>query len=64
MSERSSRKRQQLRPERLGLGLAGVQAKDLAPSGLVNSVGDDDALALHPAPSRTCSIFPSTNRYG
>jgi hypothetical protein len=36
---------QELRPEGLGLGLADVQADDLAASGLVNSVGDHDALA-------------------
>jgi hypothetical protein len=40
---------EELGPERLGLGLADVQADDLAPSGLVNGVSDHDALALHPA---------------
>jgi hypothetical protein len=33
------------RPERLGLGGADVQADDLAPAGLVDGVGDHDALA-------------------
>jgi hypothetical protein len=39
----------ELRPERLGLRLADVQADDLPPAGLVHAVGDDHALALHPA---------------
>jgi hypothetical protein len=36
-------------PERFGLGGADVQADDLPPAGLVHAVGDDHALALHPA---------------
>ena len=40
---------QELRPERLGLGLADVQADDLAAPGLVNGVRDHDAFALHAA---------------
>ena len=35
---------QELAPERLGLGLADVEAEDLAPAGLVDAVRDDDAL--------------------
>jgi hypothetical protein len=35
---------QELRPERLGLGLADVQADDFAAAGLVDAVGDDHAL--------------------
>lgn len=36
---------EELRPERLGLGLADVQANDLATPGLVHRVRDDDAFA-------------------
>jgi hypothetical protein len=36
---------EELAPERLGLGGADVQADDLAPAGLVDGVGDHDALA-------------------
>jgi len=39
----------EVRPERLGLGGADVQADDLPPAGLVHAVGDDHALALHAA---------------
>ena len=39
---------QELAPERLGLGLADVEADDLAPAGLVHAVGDDHALVHHP----------------
>ena len=40
---------QELAPERLGLRLADVEADDLAPAGLVDGVGDHDALARHAA---------------
>jgi hypothetical protein len=40
---------EELRPERLGLGLADIQADDLPASGLVNSVGDHDTFAGDPA---------------
>jgi hypothetical protein len=40
---------QELAPERLGLGLADIQADDLAASGLVHGVRDHHALALHTA---------------
>ena len=36
---------QELAPERLGLGLADVQADDLPPPRLVHGMGDHDALA-------------------
>src|SRR5947209_7493880 len=39
----------ELAPERLGLGLADVEADDLAASGLVDAVGDDHALSDDPA---------------
>ena len=35
---------QELAPERLGLGLADVEADDLAAAGLVHAVGDHHAL--------------------
>jgi hypothetical protein len=38
---------QELRPERLGLRGADVQADDLAAPGLVHGVRDNDGLALH-----------------
>ena len=40
---------EEIRPERLGLGDADVQPDDLSAPGLVHAVGDDHALALHPA---------------
>ena len=40
---------QELRPERLGLGLADVEADDLAATGLVDGVRDDDAFACDAA---------------
>src|SRR4051794_14959482 len=40
---------QELAPERLSLGLADVEADDLAPPGLMHGVRDHDALARHPA---------------
>ncbi len=39
----------ELAPERLGLGLADVDAEDLAPARLVHAVGDHDRLADHAA---------------
>jgi len=39
----------ELRPERLGLGSADVEADDLATPRVVHAVGDDHALALHAA---------------
>ena len=39
----------ELGPERLGLGLADVDAEDLAPARLVHAVGDHDRLADHAA---------------
>jgi hypothetical protein len=36
---------QEVGPERLGLGLADVDADDLAAAGLVDGVGDHDALS-------------------
>jgi hypothetical protein len=40
---------EELRPERLGLGRADIQADDLPAARLVHAVGDDHALALHAA---------------
>jgi hypothetical protein len=40
---------EEIGPERLGLRGADVQADDLPPACLVDAVGDDHALALHPA---------------
>ena len=41
--------REELGPERLGLGLADIDAEDLAPAGLVHAVGDHQRLVDHPA---------------
>ncbi len=50
-------------PERLGLGLADIEADDLAPAGLVDGVRDDDALANDPAaPAGKRSGRSSTSR--
>ena len=40
---------EEVAPERLGLRFADVEADDLAPTGLVDGVRDDDALARHAA---------------
>jgi hypothetical protein len=40
---------QELRPERLGLDLAQVDADHLAPAALVDRVGDDQRLGNHTA---------------
>ena len=40
---------QELPPERLGLGLADVQADHLAAAGFVHAVGDHQRLVAHPA---------------
>jgi hypothetical protein len=40
---------QELAPERAGLGLADVQADDLAAAGLVHAIGDHQRLLAHPA---------------
>ena len=53
---------QELGPERLGLGLADVEAEDLAPAGLVHAVGDHQRLATTRPPSRTFSTLASRNR--
>jgi hypothetical protein len=50
-------------PERLGLGLADIEADDLAPAGLGDGVRDDDALANDPAaPAGKRSGRSSTSR--
>ena len=46
---RARKRPQELAPERLGLGLAHVQADDLAAAGLVHAVGDHQRLVAHPA---------------
>ena len=53
---------QEVGPERLGLGLADVDAEDLAPAGLVHAVGDHHALVDHPAAVATFSALPSSHR--
>ena len=44
-----SERPQELAPERFGLGLADVEADHFAPAGLVDGVGDHQALLAHPA---------------
>ena len=56
---------QELGPERLGLRLADVQADDLPAPGLVHAhARPRRALRWTRPPSRTFSIFASTNKYG
>jgi hypothetical protein len=59
---RLTRAAEELSPERFGLGFADVDREDLAPAGLVNSVGDHQRLGGNAAASRTFSILASTNR--
>ena len=53
---------QELAPERLGLGLADVEADHLAPAGLVHAVGDTTPCATTRPPSRTFSTLASSHR--
>ena len=55
---------EELAPERLGLGLADVQADDLPPPGLMHRVGDHTHLCTTGPPARTFSTLASTNTYG
>jgi hypothetical protein len=48
-SPRSDQVAQEVAPERLGLGLADIQAEDLAPAGLVHAVRDHQRLVDHAA---------------
>jgi hypothetical protein len=54
---------EELGPERLSLGLADIDAKDLAPAGLVHPVGDDQRLVDHAAAVADL-LDASRNRYG
>ena len=56
---------QEVAPERLGLGLADVEADDLPAAGLVHGVRDHERTCVTTRPpSRTFSTFASSNRYG
>ena len=49
MQAAGAQRPEELAPERLGLGLADVEADHLAAAGLVHGVGDHQALLAHPA---------------
>src|SRR4051794_29581356 len=46
---RARSEREELAPERFGLGLADIEADHFAPAGFVHGVGDHQALLAHPA---------------
>jgi hypothetical protein len=60
----SPQRAEDLAPERLGLGRTHVQADDLPPTSLVDTVGDRKRLVADPPGSRTRSTLASNHRYG
>jgi hypothetical protein len=58
----SPQRAQKLAPERLGLGLADVQAEHLPAAGLLHAVGDHQRLVAHPVGRLlTCNVDQCTD---